>query len=135
MSTPDDATPEREIAPPEHVPAVSAEDLVVGEDGEVVEDPLAEPEGRKYPSTIGGAFYLVVLAVVAVGMVLVALGQWRAGVRVFGGALLFAAVVRLVLKPYDAGMLAVRNKPFDAGVLVLLGGLMLFLAGSIPDQV
>ena len=133
MSTSDDATPEREIAPPEHVPAVSAEDLVVGEDGEVVEEVPDEPEGRKYPSTIGGAFYLAVLGVVFVGMVLVALAQWRTGIRVFGCALLFAALVRLVLKPYDAGMLAVRNKAIDAGLLIGLGVLLIFLASSIPD--
>lgn len=134
MSTPDESAPAREIAPPEHVPAVSAEDLVVAT-GEPVEEVVEEPEGRRYPSTIGGAFYLAVLAVVALGMVLVVVGQWRTGIRVFGGALLFAAFVRVLLKPYDAGMLAVRNKPFDAGVLVLLGAALIFLASSVPEPV
>ena len=123
-----EAVPERPLVPPEHVPAVSAEALVDGE------HPEGEVEERRYPSTIGGAFYLLVLAVVAAGMVLVVTGQWRTGIRTFGGALIFGAAVRLVLKPRDAGMLAVRNKPFDAGMLVLLGGLMIFLAGSIPEQ-
>src|SRR5690606_30118638 len=89
---------------------------------------------RRYPSTIGGAFYLLVLAVIGAGLVVVVLGDWRAGVRTMGGALVFAAAVRLVLRPVDAGMLAVRHKVLDAFVLVALGGALIFLAASIPDQ-
>ena len=51
-----------------------------------------------------------------------------------GGALVFAALVRLVLRARDAGMLAVRHKVLDAVILLVLGGLLIFLAGSIPDQ-
>ena len=49
--------PSRHIVPPESVPPVSAEELVDGDrsDTETVEE-------RRYPSTIGGAIYLVVLA-------------------------------------------------------------------------
>ncbi|MGN0065058.1 MAG: DUF3017 domain-containing protein [Nocardioides sp.] len=130
---PDGATLEGTLVPPEHVPAVSAEALVDGEHAAEVVGEGVEEE-RRYPSTIGGAFYLLVLGVVTAGLVFVAVGQWRTGIRTFGGALVFAALVRLALKPRDAGMLAVRNKPFDAGVLALLGALMVFLAGSIPDQ-
>ena len=109
--------------PPESVPPVSAE------------PPPEDPdEPRRYPSTIGGAFYLLVLAVVAVSMVIVALDEWRTGVRLMGGALIFAAAVRLVLRRRDAGMLAVRHKVLDAAILVVLGGSLIFLAGSIPDQ-
>ncbi len=120
--------PDPEIAPPESVPPVSAEDLV---DGEL---PTGEDEGRRYPSTIGGAFYLLVLAVVGVALLLVALDEWRTGIRLMGGALIFAALVRLVLRARDAGMLAVRHKVLDAAILLVLGGLLIFLAGSIPDQ-
>jgi hypothetical protein len=67
-------------------------------------------------------------------MVVVALDEWRSGVRLMGGALIFAALVRLVLRRRDAGMLAVRHKLLDAGVLLVLGGSLIFLAGSIPDQ-
>ncbi len=109
------------MKPPESVEPVSAE-------------PVDPDEPRRYPSTIGGAFYLLVLAVVAVSMVVVWLGDWRAGIRLMGGSLIFAALVRLVLRTRDAGMLAVRHKLLDAVVLVLLGGALLFLATSIPDQ-
>jgi hypothetical protein len=131
---PDEPAPH--LVPPESVPPLSAEELVDGDRPEPDGD-RPGPDGaeeRRYPSTIGGAFYLLVLAVVAVGMGIVVLGDWRTGVRTMGGALLLAAVVRLVLRARDAGMLAVRHKWLDAAVLVLLGGLLIFLAGSIPDQ-
>jgi hypothetical protein len=117
------------IAPPESVPAVSAEELVDGVRTEPDDD-----EERRYPSTIGGAFYLLVLAVCMVGVGIVVTGEWRTGIRVFGGALLLGALVRLVLPNRDAGMLAVRFKPFDVLMLAALASALLFLAGSIPDQ-
>ena len=109
------------IEPPESVPPVSAE-------------PVDPDEPRRYPSTIGGAFYLLVLGAVGVSMVVVALDEWRTGIRLMGGTLVVAAAVRLVLRRRDAGMLAVRHKLLDAVVLVVLGGSLIFLAGSIPDQ-
>lgn len=111
----------REIQPPDSVEPVSAE-------------PVDPDEPRRYPSTIGGAFYLLVLGVVAVAMVIVYVGDWRSGIRLMGGSLIFAALVRLVLRARDAGMLAVRHKVLDAVILVALGGALLFLATSIPDQ-
>lgn len=112
--------------PPKDIPPVSAEALV---DGDVAEDP-----DRRYPSTIGGACYLVVLATVLVGLAVVVFGDWRSGIRVMAGALLAGALARVVLPRRDAGMLAVRNKTVDALLLVTLGAALVFLAGSIPDQ-
>ena len=113
-------SPDR-LEPPESVPPVSAE-------------PVDPDEPRRYPSTIGGAFYLLVLGAVGVSMVVVALDEWRTGIRLMGGSLIVAAAVRLVLRRRDAGMLAVRHKLLDAVVLLVLGGSLIFLAGSIPDQ-
>lgn len=131
--------PERPIKPPDDVPPVSAEDLVAGEvaggaAGERADDAPEEPEERRYPSTIGGAFYLVALLAVTVGVVVTVLGSWRLGIRIMGGALMGSAVVRLVLPARDAGMLAVRHKGVDAALLVALGVALVFLAGSIPEQ-
>jgi hypothetical protein len=117
----DEPVERRPIEPPESVEPVSAE-------------PVDPDEPRRYPSTIGGAFYLLVLGVVAAAMVVVALDEWRTGIRLMGGALVFAALVRLVLRSRDAGMLAVRHKVLDAVVLAVLGGALIFLATSIPDQ-
>ncbi|WP_323793841.1 DUF3017 domain-containing protein [Nocardioides sp.] len=95
---------------------------------------LHEPVERRYPSTIGGACYLVVLLVASLGIALVALSDWRVGVRVVAGALGAAALLRLVLPRRDAGMLAVRHRSID---VIMLGGVaaaLWFLAGDIPDQ-
>lgn len=120
---------DHDLPTPEDVPAVSAESLVDGE--------IAAPEAleeRRYPSTIGGAFYLVTLGVAVVAMGIVIGGAWRSGIRWFGGALVFAAAVRVVLSSRDAGMLAVRSKGIDAVLMAGFGAALIFLASSIPDQ-
>jgi cation transport ATPase len=94
----------------------------------------AEPEGRRYPSTLGGIFYLVVLGVSAVGLAVVSRGDWRLGVRWIAGALVFAAVVRLVIPAPQAGMLAVRRRSVDVVILVAIGAALWFLSSSIPNQ-
>jgi hypothetical protein len=123
---------------PEDVPAVSAERLV---DGRLPDSEPGDPPGsggadqpRRYPSTIGGAFYLVVLAGTAVGMGIIVWGDWRTGVRWIGAALVFGALVRLVLPGRDAGMLAVRSKLLDALMLSGVGAALFFLAATIPNQ-
>lgn len=103
------------------------------EPGGSPEEP-GEPEERRYPSTIGGAFYLLILVGTGVGVGIVASGDWRLGIRCVGGALCFAAICRLVLRNRDAGMLAVRNRFVDAAILAGLGIALLFLALTIPDQ-
>jgi hypothetical protein len=92
-----------------------------------------EQEERRYPSTIGGAFYLLVLALGAVGIAIVWSGDWRLGIRCLAGGLCFAALLRLVLPARDAGMLAVRNRFFDAVLLGGVGAAIFFLATTIPN--
>jgi len=90
---------------------------------------------RRYPSTIGGAFYIAILIATAFGIGIVYRSHdWRLGVRVVAGALLAAALLRLILPQRDAGMLAVRSRMVDVGLLVVVGGALFFLSGSIPDQ-
>jgi hypothetical protein len=120
------------IVPPESVPPISAEDLVDGDHPKA--HPQGEPEERRYPSTIGGAFYLLVLLITVAGLAVAALSDWRVGIRMLGGALLLASAVRVVLSPRDAGMLAVRHKALDVVLLAGLGAALIFLASSIPDQ-
>jgi hypothetical protein len=94
----------------------------------------AEPEGRRYPSTLGGLFYLLVLLVSGAGLVLVSQGHWRTGVKGIGSALLVAALVRLVIPAQQAGMLAVRRRSVDVVILALVGVALWFLSTSIPHQ-
>jgi hypothetical protein len=105
------------VEPPDDVPAESA-----------------EPAGRRYPSTIGGACYLVVLAASAVGLGITARGDWRLGVRWIAASLLAAAVIRLFLPARDAGMLAVRRRSVDVALLVVVGLALFVLATTIPNQ-
>ena len=94
----------------------------------------AEEEERRYPSTIGGAFYLLVLGLGGTGIAVVWGGDWRLGIRLLAAALCAASLVRLVLRNRDAGMLAVRNRFFDAVLLGGVGAALFFLAATIPDQ-
>jgi hypothetical protein len=94
----------------------------------------AEPQGRRYPSTIGGAFYLLVLAISTAGLVVVSQGDWRVGVKWIAAALELAAVTRLLLPVSQAGMLAVRNRALDVLILALAGAAVWFLSVSIPNQ-
>ena len=118
--------PDGTVEPPDDVPPVSAERLVDGE--EVLDEP------RRYPSTAGGAFYLLVLAVSVIGIGVVVWGDWRTGTRWVGAALAFGAAVRVVLPSRDAGMLAVRSKLLDALMLGAVGAAFFFLAATIPNQ-
>lgn len=96
-------------------------------------DPKPVTEIRK-PSTVGGIIYLIVLGVAIAGIVVAATGSWRTGLSLLAGALLAAAAARLGLSDADAGMLRVRQRYLDAGILIFLGGLILFLSWTIPDQ-
>lgn len=114
---------------PEDIPPVSAESLV---DGAAAEDAPDMP--RTYPSTIGGAFFLVVLAVATGGLVVAWLVNWRIGLEIFGGSLCFAALARSILDKKDAGMLAVRGRVFDSVLLLGLGIAIIALAATIPSR-
>ncbi|MFD1246609.1 DUF3017 domain-containing protein [Nocardioides ginsengisoli] len=71
---------------------------------------------------------------VGVGLVVVALTEWRLGLRIIAGALGVAALLRLSLPEKDAGMLAVRHRLLDVGILLGVAIALVFLAGSIPEQ-
>lgn len=92
------------------------------------------PGPHRRPSTLGGVLYLLVLLATGVGVVLAGVDDWRTGVRWEGGALIAAAALRLVLPEREAGMLAVRHRVTDALLLSAMGAVLVFLAGSIPDQ-
>ncbi len=98
---------------------------------EIDEAPVEE---RRYPSTIGGAFYLSILVVSCVAIGIAVRSDWRLGVQILGGALVVGAMLRLMLAPKDAGMLAVRNRFLDAFLLGGLGIALAVLATSIPNM-
>ena len=104
-------------------------------EGADVGDELERPaEERKYPSTIGGVFYLLVLAAGGAGIAIVWTGDWRLGIQLLAVGLGAAALLRLVLPARDAGMLAVRSRLFDVILLGGFGAALFFLAQTIPNQ-
>ena len=75
---------------------------------------------------------LAVLVVVAVGLLVVTVGHWRAGIVLIGLALLAAAVLRLLLPVRRAGFLAVRSRPVDVALLAGTGVLLTVIVLTIP---
>jgi hypothetical protein len=117
--------------PAEPVEPVPSPDEIAEELDAAAEE---QQDERRHPSTIGGAFYLVVLALAGVGLAIVWTGDWRLGIRCLAGALCVAALLRLVLPARDAGMLAVRNRFLDTFLLGGAGVAIFFLATTIPNQ-
>jgi hypothetical protein len=117
-------------------PVPSQEEIAAELDAaaEEMEEPGLPEDERRYPSTVGGAFYLLVLITGAIGIGIVWSGDWRLGIRCLAGGLCFAALLRLVLPARDAGMLAVRHRLFDAVLLGGVGAALFFLAATIPNQ-
>ena len=78
--------------------------------------------------------YLIVLAGAAVGLSVAGQGSLHAGrgAAVVGGALLAAAVARLLLPPRYAGLLASRGKALDVAAFAVLGAAVLGAALSLP---
>lgn len=127
--------PDSEERPAEQAGVPSPEEVHAELVAAGVQEPVpADGHERRYPSTIGGACYLGILALVALGLVVVATGRWRGGVHLISAALVAAAGLRLVLPAREAGMLAVRHRALDCSILGVVGVTLWVLASTIPDQ-
>ncbi|WP_344426836.1 DUF3017 domain-containing protein [Pseudonocardia ailaonensis] len=71
------------------------------------------------------------LSIAVVGMVQVLTEHWRQGSALLGGALLVAAVLRGVLPPPRAGLLAIRGRVVDVVCYFVFGIAVLLLALTI----
>jgi hypothetical protein len=69
---------------------------------------------------------------VLIGLVVVALGQFRNGEVVVGATAFAAAAARLLLPEPRVGLLAVRRRWFDVTVLFLAGVTILVVAVEVP---
>jgi hypothetical protein len=96
----------------------------------------ARPTGADRPAAgvLPWLPYLIVLAGVAVGLSVAGRGALHVGrgAAVVGGALLAAAVARLLLPPRYAGLLASRSKALDVAAFAVLGAAVLGAALSLP---
>jgi predicted neutral ceramidase superfamily lipid hydrolase len=89
-------------------------------------------EGPAAPRPATG-WLLVCLAVIAVGLLLVAIDQaYRTGAVLIGTAVLLAGWLRAFLSEEAAGLLAVRRRSFDVAVYLLLGVAIVALALVVP---
>ena len=73
----------------------------------------------------------VVLAIAAIGLLRVATANWREGAVLLGGSLLVGAVLRGVLPPDRAGLLAIRSRMIDVLSYTGLGLAVVLLALTI----
>lgn len=78
----------------------------------------------------------VVLLIVVCGLLAItfvgAPGGYRLGLCLIAGALVAAAVTRMMLPVRRVGLLAVRNRPFDVIVLLAVAVGIVVLAVSLP---
>jgi hypothetical protein len=130
------AEPPAAAPAPGDEPVPSQEEITAELDAaaDEMEEAALDADDRRYPSTIGGVFYLLVLVTGAIGIAIVWSGDWRLGIRCLAAGLCVAALLRLVLPARDAGMLAVRHRFFDAVLLGGVGAALFFLAATIPNQ-
>jgi hypothetical protein len=80
---------------------------------------------RQWPLIVVGVCF-------AAGLVLIAVGHWRRGAMVLGGATGLAGLFRLVLPDERAGLLVVRTRWFDVLVTGLAGLAMVLISLVVP---
>ena len=87
---------------------------------------MARPVRRRPDPLLG------VILGVAVGVVLAAIRHPQPGMYVVAGALGLGGVLRLVLRPRDAGSLVVRSRQLDVLVLLTLAVAIGVIAAVTP---
>jgi hypothetical protein len=109
----------------------------VGELPITAPEPKPEPadklsRGRRLLRMVRGQLpYLLVLLTMSIGLLRIVQYHWREGSAWIGGALLIAALLRAVLPPRAAGMVAVRGRAVDVLWCVGLAVCILFVAYTL----
>ncbi|CAN5706381.1 hypothetical protein BH24ACT11_BH24ACT11_04660 [soil metagenome] len=88
------------------------------------------PAGRPYGSLV----VAFTLAVTFLGLVIVAVDQWRVGLTIVGSAVVLASLARIVLPERNTGLLHIRRTGSDVLVMIALGATIVVLAVLVPDQ-
>ncbi len=76
--------------------------------------------------------FILVWAVVLVGMGLIATEYWRRGLTIVGAAAVLAGILRLVLPTRRAGWLVVRSRTVDVLCFEVLGVALAVTAIAVP---
>lgn len=85
-----------------------------------------------FPFSRGSRLYLLVLAGVAIGLVVVLVGPWRMGLGTIGGSFIAGSGLRLAVSHDQSGLLRVRGRAFDAVWMTFLGISLIVLAVIVP---
>ena len=86
----------------------------------------------RIPRTRGTQAYVVLLAIVLVGLALIAVGHWRRGIVIVGLVFIGSAALRAVLPTEQQGLLAVRGRGFDVIWTSFLGISLVVLGLVVP---
>ena len=86
---------------------------------------------RLAPGTVA---YVAVAVAVLVGLGLVALGAWQAGITVVGVAMAAASLARALLPERLAGLLRIRRRTSDVVLMLGFGVVLIALAIAIPTR-
>ena len=85
-----------------------------------------------FPFSRGSRLYLLVLAGVVAGLLVVLVGPWRIGLGAIGVSFIAGAGMRLVVPHDHSGLLRVRGRVFDAVWMTFLGVSLMVLAVIVP---
>lgn len=131
-NTPGDGEGRAEVAPGEgeDAPEQTQEAGVEEAQGPGAAGPV--PPSR-IPPWLAQVPYALVLSGLAAGIAVVGFAYFKRGPAIIAGALVLAAVFRLVLSKDWIGMLAVRRRWVDLTVLVGLACLLIVLAWVAPQ--
>ncbi|WP_410569247.1 DUF3017 domain-containing protein [Amycolatopsis sp. cmx-4-61] len=97
----------------------------------MTEDRRDVHDRRSGPDRFAQLPFAVVLLVVAVAALRIFQYHWREGAALIGAALLLAAVLRAVLPPARAGLLAIRGRLVDVVTFTSLAAAVLYVALTI----
>ncbi len=103
------------------------------EENERHEPEDAEPTAAEGPGWLNQVPYLLVLATMGAGIVVVAAAHFKRGPAIIAGSLLLGAVLRALLPAERVGLLAVRRRWVDVATLVTLAVLLIVLAWVAPQ--
>lgn len=83
--------------------------------------PFTGKERLRRDPGLGWAWLAIVVAIMAAGVVLIALGLWQAGSCLIGGAMIVGAVMRFSIPSREIGLLRVRGRIFDGLWMLAIG--------------
>ena len=83
--------------------------------------PWSGPERLHADPSLGVRWLAVVIAIMAVGVLVIGTGRWQLGAGTVGAGMIVGGLIRAFVPSRDVGLLQVRNKPVDVTVMLVIG--------------